>query len=140
MHGWDLADLGVPEIGQTAITTAAIVREQSDVIERFMKGLATGVHFLKATHTDIAKREQVLQLVATKLGTTPDAVAPEIDKLAEVARPDLAPDQAALTAVRAAVVRETPAAAQVSLDDILDRQFIQKLQREGFFDRLSASP
>ncbi len=140
MHGWDLADLGVPEIGQTAITTGAIAREQADVIERFLKGLATGVHYLKSMRADAAKRERALQLVAGKLGTTPDAVAAEMDKLAEVARPDLTPDPAALTAVRAAVVAETPTAAQVSLDDILDRQFIQKLQREGFFDRLAASP
>jgi len=140
MHGWDLADLGVPEIGQTAITTGAIAREQADVIERFLKGLATGVHYLKSMRADAAKRERALQLVAGKLGTTPDAVAAEMDKLAEVARPNLTPDPAALTAVRAAVVAETPAAAQVALGDILDRQFIQKLQREGFFDRLAASP
>ena len=124
----------------SVITTARIARERPALIESFLKGLARGVHYLKQGQSDIAKRERALQVVAGKLQVAPDAVAPELDKVAEYSRIDLVPDRAALTEFRAAVVRHAPEAERVSVDDLLDLSFVQKLDRDGFFQQLAATP
>ncbi|HLH21320.1 MAG TPA: ABC transporter substrate-binding protein [Chloroflexota bacterium] len=140
MHGWDLGELGVAESSVSVITTATIARERPALIESFLKGLARGVHYLKQGQTDAAKRDRALQVVAGKLQVAPDAVATELDKVAEYSRIDLVPDRAALTEFRAAVVRQAPEAERVSVDDLLDLSFVQKLDREGFFQQLAATP
>lgn len=140
MHGWDFGELGVPESGLSVLVTESLARERPELVERFIKGLAEGVHYLKQSRSDPARRERALALTAARLQAEPDAVATELDKVAEFASSDMRPDMANLAAFRTAIVRQTPAAEQVSMEDAVDLRFVRKLEGEGFFAQLRASP
>jgi ABC-type nitrate/sulfonate/bicarbonate transport system substrate-binding protein len=140
MHGWDLGELGVPESSVSVITTQAFARERPEIVERFLKGLAEGVYYLKQGRTDPAKRERALQIVAANLKVAPEDVAFELDKVAELARVNLQPDLAALAEFRTMVVQQTPAVERITLDDVIDLRFLQRLEREGYFATLQPAP
>ena len=113
-------------------------REHPEQVEAFLKGIAEGALYLKQGQNDPAKRARSLQIVADRLKVAEDVVAPELDKIAELARIDLAPDMPSLTEYRAMVARLTPGVEQIPLEDVIDVSFINKLLREGFFDRIKA--
>jgi NitT/TauT family transport system substrate-binding protein len=136
MHGWDLGDLAVPESAVSVLVTRTYAREHPEVVEAFLKGIAEGVAFLKQGQSDPAARARSLEIVADRLRVPSDVVAPELDKIAELARVDLAPDMANLADYQVMVARLTPGVENISLDDVIDVSFIQKLDREGFFQRL----
>src|SRR3954454_3940266 len=136
MHGWDLGDLAVPESAVSVLVTRTYAREHPEVVEAFLRGIAEGVAFLKLGQSDPAARARSLEVVADRLRVPADAVAPELEKIAELARVDLAPDMANLADYQVMVARLTPGVENISLDDVIDISFIQKLEREGFFQRL----
>jgi NitT/TauT family transport system substrate-binding protein len=138
MHGWDLGELAVPESAVSVLVTRTYAREHPQTVEAFLKGIAEGAAYLKGGQTDPAKRERSLQIVADRLRVAPDVVSPELDRIAGMARIDLAPDMANLAEYRLMVARLTPGVDQIALEDVIDVSFIQKLAREGFFDRLQA--
>ena len=99
-------------------------------------GIAEGVAFLKQGQSDSAARARSLEIVSDRLRVPSDVVAPELDKIAELARVDLAPDMANLADYQVMVARLTPGVENISLDDVIDVSFIQKLERAGFFQQL----
>jgi len=137
MHGWDLSDLNVPESSVSVLVTKTYAREHPEQVEAFIKGIAEGVAFLKQGQTDPAKRARSLQIVAERLRVPEEKVAPELDKIAQLARADLAPDMEIMREYRDMVAHLTPAVEQIPLDDVIDTSFIDKLKREGFFDSLN---
>jgi NitT/TauT family transport system substrate-binding protein len=136
MHGWDLSDLAVPESAVSVLVTRTYAREHPAQVEAFLKGIAEGVAFLKQGRSDPAARERALEIVADRLRVPSDVVAPELDKIAELAHIDLAPDMANLADYQVMVARLTPGVENISLDEVIDVSFIQKLEREGFFQQL----
>jgi NitT/TauT family transport system substrate-binding protein len=138
MHGWDLSELAVPESAVSVLVTKNYAREHPEQVEAFLKGVAEGVLYLKQGQNDPAKRARSLQIVADRLKVAEDVVSPELDKIAQLARVDLAPDMPSLTEFRTMVARLTPGVEQIPLEDVIDVSFINKLQREGFFDRIQA--
>jgi NitT/TauT family transport system substrate-binding protein len=136
MHGWDLGDLDVPESAVSVLVTRTYAREHPEVVEAFLKGIAEGVAFLEQGQSDPAARARSLEIVADRLRVPADVVAPELDKIAELARVDLSPDMANLADYQVMVARLTPGVENISLDDVIDVSFIQKLERAGFFQQL----
>jgi ABC-type nitrate/sulfonate/bicarbonate transport system substrate-binding protein len=136
MHGWDLSELGVPEIGLCVVTTSTTLRDRPEVAERFLKAIAEAVHFIRQGRTDPAVRDRARQIIATRLQLTTEQVAPELDKFAEYASPTLSARPEAVADVVAIIARSAPAVEQVPIDTVVDRSVIAKLERDGFFASL----
>jgi ABC-type nitrate/sulfonate/bicarbonate transport system substrate-binding protein len=136
MHGWDLSELAVPESAVSVLVTRTYAREHPAQVEAFLKGIAEGVAFLKQGQSDPAARERALEIVAERLRVPADVVAPELDKIAELAHVDLAPDMANLADYQVMVARLTPGVENIALEEVIDVSFIQKLERDGFFRQL----
>ena len=114
MHGWDLGDLAVPESAVSVLVTRTYAREHPEVVEAFLRGIAEGVAFLKQGQSDPAARARSLEIVADRLRVQADVVAPELDKIAELARVELAPDMANLADYQVMVARLTPGVENIS--------------------------
>ena len=136
MHGWDLSELGVPEIGLCVVTTSTLLHDRPEVAERFVKSLAEAVYFIRGGRTNPGTRDYVRQIVATRLQLTPERVAPELDKFAEYASASLSARPEAIAQIREVIARYVPSVKQVPTDAVVDRRIIEKLERERFFASL----
>jgi ABC-type nitrate/sulfonate/bicarbonate transport system substrate-binding protein len=136
MWGWDLSELGVPEIGLCVITTSTLLRDRPEVAERFVKSIAEAVHFIRQGRTDSTTRDRARQIIATRLKLAPEEVTPELDKFAEYVNPYLSARPEAIAQVHAVLARLVPAVEQVPIDVVINRRVTEKLEREGFFASL----
>ena len=137
---WDLAELGVPEVGQAFLTTSGLIQTEPDTVERGLRAIAEAVAFMKSMPRDPARRERVLAVAARYLRVAPEDTAAEMDAFVPLMPQNLLLGRDAMEAVYAVTLRENPELAKISLDSVVDDSILRRLEREGFFQRLYATP
>jgi ABC-type nitrate/sulfonate/bicarbonate transport system substrate-binding protein len=137
---WDLAQLGVPEIGQAFVTSESFTAAEPETVERFLKAMAESVAYMKGMTRDPARRQQVLGIAAEHLRVPPEDTAGELDALVPLIPENLLPARAAMEAIYALAVKENPELARVTLDSALDERILRRLEQEGYFRQLYAAP
>jgi ABC-type nitrate/sulfonate/bicarbonate transport system substrate-binding protein len=136
---WDLAELGVPEIGQAFVTSEAFIQAEPATVEGFLKSMAEAVAYMKGMPRDPARREQILGIAARHLRVAPEDTALEIDALVPLIPENLLPGRAAMETIYALSARENPDVARVSLDSALDERILRRLEADGYFRQLYAN-
>ena len=136
-HAWDLGQLGIPEI-TGVVTRRDQLREQPEVTRRLLRALAAANTYIRAIGSDADARQRVGAAIAKRLQTDPDKVLLQLDQIRETLPLDLrvpveeAREQQALTAL------VQPDVQGLQVEDWLDQSFLDQLQQEGFFARLTA--
>jgi ABC-type nitrate/sulfonate/bicarbonate transport system substrate-binding protein len=137
---WDLAALGVPEIGQAFVTSESFIQAEPDTVERFLRSMAETMAFMKGMTRDPTRRELILSSAGRNLRVPPEATASEIDALVPLIPENLLPSRAAMETIYALSVRENPDLSRVPLDAALDERILRRLEQEGYFRQLYANP
>src|SRR5579884_258400 len=135
---WDLAELGVPEIGQAFVSSESFIQAESQTVEGFLKGMAEAVAYMKGMPRDPARRQQILSLAASYLRVAPEDTATELDALVPLIPRNLLPGRAAMEAIYAISARDNPDLTRITLDQALDERILRRLEAEGYFDQLYA--
>jgi NitT/TauT family transport system substrate-binding protein len=133
---WDLATLGVPEIGQAFIAPAALLREEGDTVEQFLRAMAEAVAYMKGMDRDSARREHILSIAGARLRMPPEDTAPELDAYVPLIPQNFILGREPMEAVYAITLRDNPELARIPLDAAVDQSLLQRLDREGFFRQL----
>jgi ABC-type nitrate/sulfonate/bicarbonate transport system substrate-binding protein len=126
---WDLAELGVAEMGQAFVVTEAFQQAEPVVVERFERGMAEAVHFMKEMPNEPARRTLVLETTARHMRVNPDEVAQELDAYVPQIPANLRMS-----------VNENPALARIPLQATYDERIVERLERDGYFRQLYATP
>lgn len=137
---WDLAELGVAEVGQAFVASATVLAEDGATIEQFLRAMGEAVAFMKAGMQDPARRERVLAIAAQHLSAAPADMADELDAYVPLIPRNLLLSRESMQAVYAITLRDNPELARISLDAALDEGILKRLDGEGFFRQLYASP
>jgi len=119
--------------GSVLIARRPTQPEQEELVRRFLRGLAEGVHLVR-TDRDVAIRALGVGTQtsdARALGATYDIYTPLFERDLRLSREALrtAVDQLAAT---------NPRAASADLDRMIDSRFVDELARSGFVERLYA--
>jgi ABC-type nitrate/sulfonate/bicarbonate transport system substrate-binding protein len=137
---WDLADLGVFEIGQAMLAPGSLVREEPHTVEQFVRAMGETVAYMKGMTTDPTRRERVLGIAGAQLRMAPADTAPELDAFVPMIPRNLTLGREAMDAIYAITLRDNPELARIPLDAAVDQSLVQRLEREGFFRQLYSAP
>jgi NitT/TauT family transport system substrate-binding protein len=137
---WDLAELGVAEMGQAFVVTEAFQQAEPIVVERFLRGMAEAVHFMKGMPNDPARRTLVLETTARYMRVNPDEVAQEVDAYVPQIPANLRMSVDAMQQLYDLGVSENPALARIPLQATYDERILERLERDGYFRQLYATP
>jgi NitT/TauT family transport system substrate-binding protein len=130
----DVAELGLPFVHIGVATTRAYVRDNADIVRRYVKSHLEAIALMK---TD---REMAIKTLAKYLGQIKDrdvlaksydAAAPD-NRISRKQYPYLAGLQMALDLLS----EENPKAKNARPDDFVDHGFIKELDESGFIDSL----
>lgn len=137
---WDLADLGVFEIGQAMLAPVSLLREEPDTVEQFVRAMGEAVAYMKGMTKDPARRDRVLGIAGARLRMPPEETAPELDAFVPLIPPNFVLGREAMEAIYTVTLRDNPELARIPLDAAVDQSLVQRLDREGFFRQLYSAP
>jgi len=125
----------LPMIWFTTISSSLpFVEKHPDIVERFLKGVIEGIHFLK---TEPEKSIDIIQQRYTKEGQLNRAQATWIyQNLAPKLEPRLYPSMAAIANVYEEAKREDADAKRINPMELWDLHHIRRLDDIGFIDAL----
>jgi len=121
-----LIDLGIPYSMNTIAVSRDYLRRNPDTVERMIRAYAEGVAFMNQ------QKERTLKIIA-KYAHFPDAKAAEEhyrDSVTYLERIPRADPEAIQT------ILEFMGKKSVPLDNFMDNTIVDRLIREGFFDKL----
>jgi ABC-type nitrate/sulfonate/bicarbonate transport system substrate-binding protein len=115
----------------TSISTSLrFVRENPDLVERFLKGTLEGIAFFMKNPE---KSQKIMQQTYTRKGHLSDAVVRQVyDNLTETLEPTLYPTLEAITNVYQLGVRQDEDAKKVSPMALWDMQPLRQIDDSGF--------
>ena len=128
-------ELRIPYLAAPFVTRRSVIAQRPQVVGRFMRAIAEAAKIL---HTD---PELTFTVLARQLRLGPeDRKALEASYAAEIKALErrLEIKREALEAVLAEVAQTDPTARGVKADDLIDRRYLDEMERSGFFDRLWA--
>jgi ABC-type nitrate/sulfonate/bicarbonate transport system substrate-binding protein len=137
---WDLAELGVAEMGQAFVVSEAFLPAEPHTVERFLRSMAETVHFMKGMTNDPARRAMLLELTARHMRTNVDDVALEMDPYVPLIPANLRMSPEAMQQIYDLGVSENPDLARVPLQSAVDESILERLERAGYFRQLYATP
>jgi ABC-type nitrate/sulfonate/bicarbonate transport system substrate-binding protein len=123
------AELKVPYQGVGICARSDRIAASPDLITRLAKGMIEGVVFIQ----DARNKRDVMNILKKhlRLSTDQDAEA-SYNTLRMVATLDVAPDPAAWKNIQKVVSRVSPKVAQVDVDQIINKSFVNNLEETGF--------
>lgn len=123
------AELKVPYQGVGICARSDRIAASPDLIARLAKGMIEGVVFIQ----DARNKRDVMNTLKKhlRLSTDQDAEA-SYNTLRMVATLDVAPDPAAWKNIQKVVSRVSPKVAQVDVDQIINKSFVNNLEETGF--------
>ena len=123
------AELKVPYQGVGICARSDRIAASPDLIGRLVKGMIEGVVFIQ----DARNKRDVMNTLKKhlRLSTDQDAEA-SYNTLRMVATLDVAPDPAAWKNIQKVVSRVSPKVAQVDIDQIINKSFVNNLEETGF--------
>lgn len=126
-------DLKIPYLATALVTRRSVIAQRPQAVGQFMRVMAEAV---KIMHTDKAFTLKVLarQLKLEDRAVLEAAYASEITALER----RLEIKREGLEAVLEEVAQADPRAKDVKLHDLVDRRYLDELERSGFFARLWA--
>ncbi|HEY7165270.1 MAG TPA: ABC transporter substrate-binding protein [Candidatus Binatia bacterium] len=131
----DLAPLDVAYLRNIAAVSERVVREDSRTVAKFVEAFAEGVRFYR----NKANKDESMRILAKYLRVPLDRNRAMVEEAYETYREVMAkkpyPDPAALKTVLDVVAESNPKAKSVNLASIVDSSYVEKLDREGYFDR-----
>lgn len=127
----DMAALEIPFPQNGVYTSAKFIREQSDIVRRYMKAYVEAIHFFKTRkeesikimqkYSRVNERAPVEEAWVWHVRYTPDAPYPPVEGYQTILQ-DLAPTN--------------PKAAQANAKDLVDSRFVKELEDSGFIKSL----
>ena len=128
----DLNALNIPYEAAALITTRKLIRENAEMVTRFTRGFAAGIHYAKG-HRDFTLR--VLQKYMRT--DDPDVLSMSYDYYVERVIPRVPyVSEAGLETVLDFIKRHNPQAANARAGDFMDNRFIRELEEKGFIRAL----
>jgi len=130
----DVAELGLPFIHIGVVTTRTFIRDNPEIVRRYVK---SHIEAIAAMKTD---REMAIKTLAKYLGQIKDRDV--LVKSYEAAAPDNRisrkqyPDLAGLQMVLDLLAEENPKAKSAKPEDFVDSRFIKELDESGYIDNL----
>ena len=126
----------LPMIYFTTISTgSAFAAKHPDIVERFLKGVAEGIHFFKT------QKEKVTAVLRNKLEDEerePELVEALYNDLAPLLEPTLYPTVAAIQNVFELAVHDHPECSKVNPLSLWNLHYLRALEDSGFFEHRSA--
>jgi hypothetical protein len=116
------------------VTSRKFLETKGDVVERVMKSLLQANAFV----LNPANRASVVELLRTRLGlkTTQEAEGAyeDLTRFYVIKKPF--PYRDGLQSITVEVAKVVPKAASLKFEDVADPTIIEKLEKNGFIDRL----
>jgi ABC-type nitrate/sulfonate/bicarbonate transport system substrate-binding protein len=128
----------LPMIQFTTVSSSlGFVEKHPDIVERFLKGLIEGIHFLKT------KPEQAIRIIqqrCTKHGQMNlEQAAITHRSLAGILEPKLYPQMQAITNVYEEAIRQDKDAKKINPMELWDLHHLRRIDDSGFVDGLYAA-
>jgi ABC-type nitrate/sulfonate/bicarbonate transport system substrate-binding protein len=125
----------LPMIYFTTLSSSLRFTERHpEIVERFLKGVAEGIHFFKT------ERERAIRIIReryTKEGQIDDkAAAATYSYLVNQLEPRLYPTMGAIANVYQEAIRQDADAKRINPMELWDMHFIRRLDDQGFFAQL----
>ncbi len=131
----DLAPLDVPYLRNIVAVSDKSLREDSRTVARFVAALAQGIQYYR----NIANKEDTMRVLAKYLRVPLDQNRAMIEEGYETYRDMMLkkpyPDPSALKIIVEMIAESNPKAKNVNLASVIDASFVERLDKEGVFDR-----
>src|ERR1051325_11308072 len=131
----DLAPLDVAYLRNIAAVSDRVARDDPRTVTRFVEGFAEGLRFYR----NKTNREESMKILAKYLRVSLDKKRAMIEEAYDTYREVMAkkpyPDPAALKIVLEIAAESNPKAKSVNMASLVDSSYVEKLDREGYFDR-----
>ena len=131
----DLALLDVPYLRNIVAISDRSLREDSPTVARFVAALAQGIQYYR----NIANKEDSMRVLAKYLRVPLDKNRAMIEEGYETYREMMLkkpyPDPSALKIIVEMIAESNPKAKNVNLSSVIDASFVERLDKEGAFDR-----
>lgn len=131
----DLAPLDVPYLRNIVAVSDKSLREDSPTVARFVAALAQGIQYYR----NIANKEDSMRILAKYLRIPLDKNRAMIEEGYETYRDMMLkkpyPDPSALKIIVEMIAESNPKAKNVNLASVIDASFVERLDKEGVFDR-----
>jgi NitT/TauT family transport system substrate-binding protein len=126
-------DLKIPYAATAFVTKRSVIAKRPQVIGNFMRAMAETA---KVMHTD---REFVYKVLAKYLRVTEKAVLDSAyNAEIKALEPRLAIKAEAIQATLEEIAPNEPRAKKVSPQELIDRRYLDEMEKSGFFDQLWA--
>ena len=127
-------DLRIPYTATTFVTKRSIIAKRPQVIGRFLRAMAEGS---KIMHTD---REFTYKILGKYLRVTDRSILDAAyNSEIKALEPRLMLKDEGLQAILEEVAKIDPRAKKVKPEDMVDRRYLNEMEKSGFFDKLWAS-
>ncbi len=127
----DSTKLNIPYFNTGILTTRAMVRDQSDVVRRFLRGYAKAISYFKTRPEPIKRILQRFSKIddPNRLQETYSYFRDNILKVP-------APSVSGLQTVLNAVAQGNPKARNVKPEDLMEPRFVRELEASGYIESL----
>ncbi|HKY09019.1 MAG TPA: ABC transporter substrate-binding protein [Candidatus Binatia bacterium] len=126
-------DLKIPYAATAFVTKRSVVAKRNQIIGQFMRAMAEAA---KIAHTD---REFIYKVLGKYLRVTDRKVLDSAyNAEIKVLEPRLVIKMEALDAILEEVAQIDPRAKKVKPQDLIDRRYLDEMEKSGFFDQLWA--
>lgn len=132
----ELAPAKIPMLNQAIVVGQEFLQKRADVAERVLMALVDSLAYTLAAQN----KGVVTQTVMARFHISDPTVADEgyQDLLASIERKPL-PSLEALRNIRRLMAAQSPKAASVKVEELIDARLIRKLDENGYMDRVAAS-
>lgn len=131
----DLATLDVPYLRNVVAVSERSLREDSRTVAKFVDALSEGTRFYR----NKANKEESIRILAKYLRIPLDKNRTMLDEGYETYRDMLLnkpyPDPNAMKILLDIIAESNPKAKSVNLASLIDASYVERLDREGFFDK-----
>lgn len=126
-------DLRIPQVAASLITRRSLIAKRSEVVARFMRVMAEAARILQVDK-EFAYKVLGKQLRINDRKVLESGYSAEI----KVLEPRLAINPEAHQAILDSVAQIDPRAKRVTPDDLVDRRYLDDMEKSGFFEKLWA--
>ncbi len=128
----DMAQLNIPFQLTALVATRAYIKSQRDVVTAAVRSLVEGIHFYKK------EKEASIKIMSKYLQTSDrEALEETYQQIALKVVPDKPyPTLPGVQTILDELATKNPRAKSSRPEDFVDSSFVQRLDREGFIDRL----
>jgi ABC-type nitrate/sulfonate/bicarbonate transport system substrate-binding protein len=132
----DMAKLKIPFQFSCTVTSAKMIRERPEAVERMVKAMANAVHFFKTN-----KKETIRIMAKYTRGAKPEVLEGSWVAYSELLEEDMHPTLEGLSDTLRVQATWDAKAAKAKAEDFVDLRFVDNLKRSGFLAKLyGASP